>query len=414
MADTYHWQDGVGPIGGRGSDRDLNNSYQQVIFGTDEFVQLSNALGVTSMITVNAITGTAQEAANWVAYVNGTGTQQQEHVHYWEIGNEPYLIESNRPDLAITPARFASNADSVIAAMRAVDANIKVGIPLRSNTIGAIVATPYAGYNNTVLSSITNHIDFVSVHDAYFPFASATTTISDLDLYSSAMAASSFMAADLDATTMQVNSLRPEGSLPIAVTEYNAIFGLSSAALQQKSSSLAGALYVADILRVLAYRTDILCANYWSLSGNGYFGTVDTSGNPRPSYYVLLAYGRLLQGQVIPVNITSSAFTNPQVGAIPAGTAPVITAIATRFNKTLRLLVINKHSTSHVNLSLVLANGVAIQGTNYFQLTGNDLFSGAQGYSTISWTSGTQTVNGSNIVLNLPPHSFTLYEMPLL
>jgi alpha-N-arabinofuranosidase len=409
LADTYHWQDGIGSLGSRGFDRDLANNYQQVIFGTDEFLQLSSDLGATSLFTVNVITASAQESANWVAYVNSVS----ERVQYWEIGNEPYLIEDMRPDLAVTPTMFAHNADLAIGAMKNVDPKIKVGLPLRSNMIGSIAATPYPGYNDTVLAEVTNRIDFVSVHNAYFPFTFTTSSVSDQDLYLSAMAASSFMAADLDATAAQVKSLRPESALPIAVTEYNALFGLSTSALQQKSSSLAGALYVADVLRVLANRNDILFADFWSLSGNGYFGIVDEFGNPRPSYYVLLSYNRLLQGQVILAQTNSPIFSNPQVGAVPASTTSVIAATATRSNKTLRLAVINKHSSSHVNLSLKLTNGAAAGGTAYWQLAGAEFFSGAQGYSAISWTSGTVTSIGSNLMFDLPPHSFTLYEIPL-
>jgi alpha-N-arabinofuranosidase len=416
LTDTYRWRDGVGAIATRGFNLDLENKSKQVIFGTDEFLKLAATLSAIPLLTVNVVTGSAQEAADWVKYVNVPGGAPR--VRFWEIGNEPYLIESLRPELALTPPEFARRADLAITAMKAADPTIKVGLPLRSDKLGNIPATRYVDYNKTVLSSVRNRIDFVTVHNAYLPFyyadADADVPVSDQDLYTAAMTASNVVTADLNATAAQVRALRPEGALPMAVSEYNALFGLSTPALIQKGSSLAGALYVADILQVMANRNDILFANFWSLSGNGNFGVVDESGSPRPAYYVLQSYNRLLQGQVLPASITAPTLSSPAVGVVPAGTSPLVSAVVTRLNKMLRVVIINKHATANVDLAMNLANGQAAGGSTYSRLAGADLFSGAQGYSAISWTSGAVAGSGAQLKFNLPPHSFTLFEIPLL
>lgn len=184
LTDTYRWRDGIGPIANRGANRDLANRLQKVVFGTDEFLQLASTLNSIPLISVNVTTGDAKEAADWVAYVNGTGSERKQRVQYWEIGNEPYLQEDNRPDLAIAPAEYARRANQTILAMKAVDPTIKVGLPLRSDKIGGVYATPYQGFNDTVLKAVTAPIDFVAVHNAYFPFAYTAASVTDQDLYS--------------------------------------------------------------------------------------------------------------------------------------------------------------------------------------------------------------------------------------
>jgi alpha-L-arabinofuranosidase len=413
LSDTYHWRDGVGPIGSRGNDRTLDNGYQPVHFGTDEFLKLTAYLSAIPLITVNVVTGDAKEAADWVAYVNGSGAAYRQRVKYWEIGNEPYLIENARPDLQLAPAEFARRANAAILAMKAADPAIMVGLPLRSDTIGGIAATPFTGYNKTVLGTVSAPIDFVSVHNAYLPFHFTSTTVTDQDLYSSAMAASAVMAADLDATAAQLHALRPNQFLPMALTEYNALFGLGSAQYINYTNSLGGALYVADVLRVLCYRNDIVAANLWSLLGNGSFGALDGAGLARPAYYVMQAYSTLLKGKLLPAAATSMMMDTAKVGAVPASRIAVIGAAVTLENKTLRLLVLNKHGTTASNVTLRLANGTALAGARFSQLSGADLFAGASGHGAISVASGTLATGGTAMVLALPAHSMSMLEIDL-
>ncbi len=413
LSDTYHWRDGIGAVESRGSNRDLANHYQRVNFGTDEFLQLASYLNSAPLVTVNLVTGDAQEAADWVRYANGSGATTQQRVKYWELGNEPYLQENARPDLALAPAEFARRANAAILAMKAIDPSIQVGIPLRSDTIGGIAATPYPGFNSTVLSQITAPIDYVAVHNGYFPFVFTASPVTDQDLYAAVMAASGVLSADLDATRAQLHALRPEQALPIALTEYNALFGLGTSQLIEYSNSLAGALYVADTLNLLVARTDILAANIWSLLGNGSFGVMDNSGLPRPTYYVLQAYKKLFQGNRLAAQLSAPSVASATVGAVPAAYTPAISATVTRDAKTLRIAVINRHSTAAANVSLELANGSAAPGGAYSVLNGGDLFAGANNHAPISWTSGTVVASGNQLALTLPAHSLTVYEIPL-
>lgn len=83
----YHWRDGVGPMDKRVSM--LNQAWgipEYNHFGTDEFLRFCELIGADPQIALNLGSGTPEEAAGWVRYVNerwrdGGGL-------LWELGNE--------------------------------------------------------------------------------------------------------------------------------------------------------------------------------------------------------------------------------------------------------------------------------------------------------------------------------------
>src|SRR3954447_19301027 len=109
VANTYHWKRAIGPPSQRGlnvhghTGEPLTNG-----FGPDEFGSFASSQGIQAMMLANFATGTAQEAADWVEYMNapvgtnpngGTawasvraanGHPDPYHVQNWEIGNELY------------------------------------------------------------------------------------------------------------------------------------------------------------------------------------------------------------------------------------------------------------------------------------------------------------------------------------
>lgn len=99
----YHWRDGVGPADLRPTVP--NRAWGGIddnAFGTDEFIRFCRAIEAEPHITVNAGTGTAEEAAAWVEYCNGpvtspmgrlrarNGHAEPYNVRLWEVGNEHF------------------------------------------------------------------------------------------------------------------------------------------------------------------------------------------------------------------------------------------------------------------------------------------------------------------------------------
>ena len=101
-ASFYHWRDGIGPAEDRRPRESFWGGLACNNAGTAEFVGLCAELGAEPLICVNMLTGTAAEAADWVAYCNGgasnpSGALRAAHgcakpfgVKYWELENEAY------------------------------------------------------------------------------------------------------------------------------------------------------------------------------------------------------------------------------------------------------------------------------------------------------------------------------------
>jgi alpha-L-arabinofuranosidase len=109
FADTYHWKDGVGPKENRPT---IVNTWwggvtEDNSFGTHEFLDLCEQLGAEPYISGNVGSGTVQELADWIQYVNfgGVGPMaslRRKNGHdapwsarYWGIGNETWGCGGN-------------------------------------------------------------------------------------------------------------------------------------------------------------------------------------------------------------------------------------------------------------------------------------------------------------------------------
>ncbi len=109
FADYYHWKDGIGPRDQRPSI--INSSWGGVTednsFGTHEFLDLCHLLDAEPYLCVNVGSGTVQEAADWVEYVNSSnvspmtklrkqnGREEPWNVKFWAVGNESWGCGGN-------------------------------------------------------------------------------------------------------------------------------------------------------------------------------------------------------------------------------------------------------------------------------------------------------------------------------
>ena len=379
-SDTYHWRDGVGSFAQRRENEHFHNHQKQKVdFGTAEFLTLCKLTGAEPLITVNVASGTPEEAAEWVRAVNkdriqGADGSPLPTCQYWEIGNEPYLVDAAQTQLGMQPEEYARRANLFLRAMREADPSIRMGVPLRSDRIGTTPATPLQGFNDKVLAAVTERYDFVSVHDAYVPvLLNPNKSIRDEDLFKGTMAGSRVVEQDLEFTQSLLRKYQPGRTIPIAITEYNALytFGGSKATYP---ATLGGALVVADLIQMYARRDDLLMANYWSMTGDGPFGAVSNRREVRPSHEVLLAAERVLRGRLVPVDVSGPTFDCPEVGIVPATKGiPTIAALATTEEGVLRLLLINKDARRGAAITLAGPGG-RIVSAEYNEMGAGPLF----------------------------------------
>lgn len=138
----YHWKDGT---------FDFTERYKSVplkdINYLIEFCKLTNA---KLIVQVNIESGSSQEAAAWVEYMNKTNNF---YVEYWELGNEIY---GDWDKAFMDGAAYAKVVKEYALAMKSVDPNIKIGVdwaPQRSES-----------FNIALIKDAGEYIDFVSCH----------------------------------------------------------------------------------------------------------------------------------------------------------------------------------------------------------------------------------------------------------
>lgn len=118
FADEYHWRDGIGPPEKRPSM--YNSHWGGVVennhFGTHEFLDLCELLGIEPYVCLNVGSGTVQEQMEWVEYMTSpasspmadlrraNGREQPWKIPYLAIGNESWGCGGN-----MTPEFYADN-----------------------------------------------------------------------------------------------------------------------------------------------------------------------------------------------------------------------------------------------------------------------------------------------------------------
>ncbi|MBI3667720.1 MAG: hypothetical protein HY236_16070, partial [Acidobacteria bacterium] len=119
----YHWRDGVGPLDRRVSM--LNQAWgipEYNHFGTDEFLRFCELVGAEPQIGLNLGSGTPEEAAEWVRYVNDRWGDRRGGL-LWELGNELWgSFQIGYPTLGQVAARTKAFSDAV----RRVDARARL------------------------------------------------------------------------------------------------------------------------------------------------------------------------------------------------------------------------------------------------------------------------------------------------
>jgi alpha-N-arabinofuranosidase len=167
----YNWKDGIGPRDQRPvRPEGAWGALEPNTFGTDEFLQYSEKIGVEPYICINAGLGTVEDARQWVEYTNESrdtywarqrrknGREKPYNVKIWGLGNEidgPWQLgHKNAEDYT----KFALEAAK---AMRRADNSIKL-IASGSSNFGR--GADWIGWNRAVLEALRGEIDYISLH----------------------------------------------------------------------------------------------------------------------------------------------------------------------------------------------------------------------------------------------------------
>ncbi len=366
-SDFYHWKQGVGPMDRRplvlhepGKD-----DKSRPLFGTDEALGFAQAVGAELLITVNVGTGTAQEAADWVRYINAHGRR----VRYWEVGNEVYINDHtpiSRAD-TMSPETYARKFLEFSAAMRAADPGISIGAIGGLNR-GRYSTVSYPDWDRIVLQRAGPAIDFFSVHDAYAPLIYQDGQ--DLrTVYRAMLAAPVAIRKNLDAVAAEIRANAPSRAdhIQLAVTEWGPAFQFDfRTSYADHSKTLGSALFAASALKTFLEQPQTTIANFWLLNDVSFLGWIGSSNSrfppeplwtPTPRYYAFQLFTKHFGARLVETQVQSPTFNSETAGLIDAiQNAPDLDVVSSLSadGRTLYLIAINKSFDSPVEASISL------------------------------------------------------------
>jgi len=322
-SDNYHWVSNTPDDAAQGGTTESANF--------DAFMSVVETAGAQAMITVNYGSGSAAEAAQWVAYANRGGRRYRGpvpsypgasslghnyRVKYWEIGNELYgdgtygaTWEVNHKDH--DPTTYAQGVVSYSAAMKAVDPSIQIGMVLTAPgnwPDGQTSASSPQPWNDTVLPLACGAIDFVAVH--WYPQGPAGE--SDAALLASPQNGESTSVSYTPGISSMTASLKSQlsaycgkraSAIQIMVTETNSV----SYNPGKQTTSLVNALYLDDA--VMSWlESGVANVNWWAIHNSPF------DGNINPSLYGSYDFGDY--------GVFSSGFTSSHGALEPAVNTP--------------------------------------------------------------------------------------------
>lgn len=111
---AYHWRDGIGPREKRVSMLNIAWGIPEYnTFGTDEFLRFCQLIGAQPQVALNLGTGSPEEAAEWVRYINSHWGDKSGGL-LWELGNELWGdFQVGYPTLSRVAARTKEFANAI-------------------------------------------------------------------------------------------------------------------------------------------------------------------------------------------------------------------------------------------------------------------------------------------------------------
>jgi alpha-N-arabinofuranosidase len=447
FSDLYNWKDGVGPPASRPISAPLPGGVTSPnSFGTDEALKFADSLGANLLITVNVLSGTAEEAAEWVTYINTRG----HHVAHWEVGNELYLDFSTYtpPMPNYTSQEYASVYKQYATAMLKADPTIQLGAGVEFSYSHSTFSV-HPDWLSTVLTQDAPLINFISVHNAFAPVLGAYDAGWDVrTVYSSLMAAPELIRTSFQTLSETIDSLAGADAshISIAVTEWAPGFSADpSNRWVDHVKTLGSALYAASVMNIFVSNPRIEIADGFKLidSGTqGWLGPRDGTNAAKAISYVLPMFTQHFSPLVVQSSTISPTYNSRSMGEIDAvQNVPYLDAVAGTddANSTAYLMVVNRHFDRTIHTGVSFAGYCAQRSATLWTLNGTalDANTGTQPSTNLGvvwaaqaaeapdgqinnggpdqiWIS-TQTVpvTGCSAQFDFPAHSVTAVQVPI-
>ena len=352
LADYYNWRDGIGPRSERPTRPHPSDSgSSRHLFGSPEFFEFLKRTGAEGLITVNAGTGTPEDAAAWIKYTNQPAHPQRTAdgfpnpigVKLWEVGNELYLPGNpHEQKITVTPEVYAERYLRFAEAMRAADPSITVvAIGVAKSHVGP--DTEFPDWTEKLLKRAADKIDMIAVHNAYFPMLYRVKQPSVDQVYPALWASPE--AVDESLNNLEALIARYEGSrkIGIAITEWGALFSLPRADPYwvDHVKTLGSGVYIGRMLQVFMAHPRVQLTNYFKYTDRSFMGWVNLYGQPKVPYWVFKLYAKYTGDVRVKSSMTQPlTFSTPQFAIMKAqNNVPELTSMVTRDSMSGRLYI---------------------------------------------------------------------------
>jgi alpha-N-arabinofuranosidase len=346
----YHWRDGIGPRDKRVSMLNIAwgiPEYNQ--FGTDEFLRFCELIGAQPQIALNLGSGTPEEAADWVRYVNEHWPTHKGLL--WELGNELWgNWNLGYPTLEQLPQRTQEFSEAV----RGVDREAQLIATGQDPDV-------YQKWNAAQLTNPPNTFDFLSTHFVVTTDRMESQDATPDDIASATFALPVELGRRLRAMQAQINeSANFRDKARVAFTEWLFVCCGRDSANAPRYDNMGGAVATGGFFNMLMQNADVApisdmtgiieFAGIWKKRGRVY-GT--------PAYYAFRMYSTSDPDVAVDVQSDSPRYdVHHGVTRLPEiANVPYLDTVAV-LNKTgdrLTLFCVNRHLTNDIAADIGLA-----------------------------------------------------------
>ncbi len=346
----YHWRDGIGPRDKRISVMNVAWGIPELnTFGTDEFLHFCDLVNAKPQIALNLGTGSPEEAADWVRYVDedtawkGHGTGQ-----LWELGNElwgswntgwPTLEQLAPRTLAFSEAVHKADPDARLIAT-GQDPDI------------------YEQWNAAQLTNPAGTENYLSTHFVVTTPDTKWPNATDDFRAEASFALPVQLGRQFDAMTQQIDGAGRHADVKLAFTEWLWVPGHEHGSEHTPTfTNFAGALVTAGTYNMLLRESDkvpvsdmtgvIEFAGIWKKRGVVY-GT--------PASYVFKLYATAQADHLLASTVTGGAYTVhngvsrlPEIEHVPFLD---VTAVASKDGRTVTLFAVNRSLSGPVHAAI--------------------------------------------------------------
>ncbi len=424
----YRWTDGIGPREERPRRRALAwRSTESNQFGPHEFMEFAGEIGTEPMWAVNLGTGSIQDAADLVEYMNlptGTlysdlrarnGRREPWGVKYWCLGNEmdgPWQIGQ------MDAVSYADKAVQAAKLMRWMDPSIQT-IACGSS---ATSMPGYPDWDLTVLDRAYEHIDYFSMHHyAANPYPTISNT-ERLPIDTDSYLGSSLHFeehADTLAAAIRVAKAknRSKRDVKLCWDEWNVWYRAKGGDgewaeaphILEEEYNLEDALVVATWLSTFLRKADVVKIACIAQIVNVIAPIMTRSDAlfKQTIFYPLTIFSNHASGYALDALVSS-----PLRDTLRHGEVPQLDASAS-FDPALgkgAVFLVNRSQTDPLNVTLIWEDGAPQDVTQAWQMSGPDPMAGNsfdQPDNVVAHETELPRLDGGQLTMLLPPLSFT-------